>query len=64
MDLDTRRLGRTNLIVMKSAIDRKVNQAVGRSAGERSELTRDQLNLVDGRFAEFVAAAEAEVFGA
>lgn len=64
MNLDTRRLRRTNLIVMKSAIDRQVNRSVGRSAGERPEFTREQLNLIDGRFAELVAAAEAEVFGA
>lgn len=61
-DLDRQRLGRSNLIVMKTAIDRHVNTAVGRKAGERSEFTRPQLDHVDREFAAMVEAAIREVF--
>lgn len=61
-DLDTRRLNRTNFVVVKAAIDKQVNEAVGRSSGERHELTRPELDAIDGRFAELVNAAEQEVF--
>lgn len=36
-DLDIQRLGRSNLIVMKAAIDRLVNLTVGRGTGQRHE---------------------------
>lgn len=62
-DLDTKRLGRTNFVVLKSAIDNKVNTAVSRATGERSEFTRQQLAVVDSQFDELVQAAEQEVFG-
>jgi hypothetical protein len=63
-DLDRRRLGRTNLIVMKAAIDRQVNTAVGRSGGERSDFTRPQLDEIDQNFATLVERAIQEVFSA
>jgi hypothetical protein len=61
-DLDRKRLGRSNLIVMKSAIDRHVNAAVGRKEGERSEFTRQQLDQIDKDFAAIVAQAVQKVF--
>jgi superfamily II DNA or RNA helicase len=63
-DLDHKRLGRTNLIVMKAAIDRQVNTAVGRTAGERSDFTRPQLDEIDKNFATMVERAVKEVFNA
>ena len=60
--LDRQRLGKNNLIVMKTAIDRHVNAAVGRKAGERSEFTRPQLDDIDRDFAVMVEAAVQEVF--
>lgn len=62
-DLDRNRLGRTNLIILKSCIDRHVNAAVGRGTGERHELTRQQLEQVEGRYTELLEAATTEVFG-
>ncbi len=59
--LDKKRLGRSNLIVLKAAIDRSVNDAVGRSARERSEFTRPQLDQIDAQFEEIVTRAAAEV---
>lgn len=61
-DLDRRRLGRDNLIVMKSAIDRQVNAAVGRTSGQRHEFSRVELDQIDAEFPNILAAAEREVF--
>lgn len=61
-ELDTRRLGKTNLIVMKSAIDRQLNATVGRSAGQRHEFSRAELDQIDQGFTDIVANAIAEVF--
>lgn len=63
-DLDRKRLGRTNLIVMKAAIDRQVNAAVGRKAGERRDFTRPQLDQINSEFAAIVQQAVREVFNA
>lgn len=64
MDLDTARLGRTNFVMLKSAIDRQINQAVGRGPGQRHEFTRPELDTIEQRFADLVAAAVQEVLGA
>jgi hypothetical protein len=61
-ELDRQRLGKTNLIVLKSAIDRKINASSGRAAGERHEFTRSELDAIVGRFDELVAEAVREVF--
>lgn len=63
-DLDRNRLGRTNFVVLKAAIDSQVNNAVGRKSGERHEFSRPELETIDQRFDELVQAAEQEVFGA
>lgn len=66
-DLDKKRLNRTNFIVMKSSIDRQVNELVRTmSNGERR--TRDDFTLPDWELVEneFDACCEAavlEVFG-
>ncbi|MES2758088.1 MAG: DEAD/DEAH box helicase family protein [Pseudomonadota bacterium] len=61
-ELDTRRLGRTNLIVMKAAVDRQVNALVGRGPGQRHEFSRDELDRIDHGFENILAAATREVF--
>lgn len=63
-DLDRKRLGRTNYVVLKAAIDNHVNQAVGRATGERHEFTRQELKTIDSQFDQLVQAAEREVFNA
>jgi len=63
-DLDRKRLGRTNLIVLKSAIDRQADAAVGRKVGERSDFTRPQLDEIENDFAAIVERAVQEVFNA
>jgi len=60
-ELDRQRLGRDNLIVLKTAIDRQVNRLVGRGSGERSEFTRAELDKIDEQFAVLVQVATGEV---
>lgn len=61
-DLDRQRLGRTNLIVIKAALDRHINTAVGRKSGERSDFTRPQLDQLEKDFDALVQQAISEVF--
>ncbi len=61
-DLDRQRLGRTNFVVMKAAIDRQVDRSVGRKTGERSQFTQPQLDQIDREFALMLERAVEEVF--
>jgi helicase-like protein len=63
-DLDRQRLGRSNLVVMKAAIDRLVDNSVGRGTGERSEFTRPQLDEIQKNFDALVKQAIEAVFNA
>jgi hypothetical protein len=63
-ELDRQRLNRTNLIVMKSAIDRHVNAAVGHGARERHNFNHQELEQIDKDFPTIVSRAAEEVFGA
>jgi superfamily II DNA/RNA helicase len=63
-ELDKNRLGKSNLIVMKSAIDRHVNSAARRKTGQRSDLTRPQLDEIEKNFPAIVEKAVQEVFNA
>ncbi|WP_082652724.1 DEAD/DEAH box helicase [Aureimonas sp. AU12] len=60
-ELDRNRLGRSNFVVLKAAIDRHANALVGRSAGERHELSREDLATIEADFDGIVARATAEV---
>ena len=62
--LDWQQLGRTNFVVLKAAIDRQVNAAVGRRSGERHAFTQNDLSQIDEDFADIVERAVQEVFGA
>ncbi len=62
--LDRQRLGRTNFVVLKAAIDRQVNAAMGRQSRERHEFTRPELDQIEQDFAGIVDRAVQEVFGA
>ncbi len=63
-DLDRQHLGRTNFVVLKSAIDRQVNAASGRQSRERHEFTQPELDQINQDFAGIVDRAVQEVFGA
>lgn len=62
-DLDLKRLGRTNFVVLKSIIDKKVNLASDHGKGKRHELTREQLEQIDKEFVSIIDKAVQEVFG-
>lgn len=62
-DLDKKHLNKTNFVIVKAAIDKQVNGTVGKSTGERHEFTRQELDTINGRFADLVIAAVKEVFG-
>lgn len=61
-DLDKQHLGRENLIILKAAIDRQVNAAVGRTSRQRHEFTRPELDQIEADFSNIVALAVREVF--
>lgn len=63
-DLDRQHLGRTNFVVLKSAIDREVNAAVGRQTRERDQFTRPELDQIEDDFDGIIERAVQEVFGA
>jgi superfamily II DNA or RNA helicase len=63
-NLDRQRLGRSNFLVLKSAIDRHANAVVGRKTGERHDFSRVELDQIDKGFSAIVERAIQEVFGA
>ena len=62
-ELDKNHLNRSNFVVLKSAIDKHANQAVGKSQGERHEFVKSELDKINESFSDLVAAAVKEVFG-
>ena len=62
-DLDTGRQHRTSFAVVKAAVDRRINAMVGRSDGERSELSRAELELIERELGRVLTAVAAEVAG-
>lgn len=46
-ELDTKHLGRTNLICMKAAIDRQINKFAGKTSRSRYEFSRDELARIE-----------------
>ena len=63
-DLDRRRLGRTNFVTLKTAIDQEISNFIGRGAGERSEFTREQLEQVNQEFPKILEKAMEAIFNA
>ena len=61
-ELDRQHLGRDNLIVLKAAIDRQVNTAVGHTSRQRHEFTRPELDQIEADFDNIVVLAVHEVF--
>lgn len=62
-DLDKKHLNKTNFVIVKAAIDKQVNAAVGKGTGERHEFNRTELDTINASFADLLTAAEKEVFG-
>lgn len=62
-ELDKKFLGKTNFVVMKAAIDKQINKAVGKKSRERHDFTAQQLEEIKTKFDSIVAEAVTEVFG-
>jgi len=62
-ELDQTTFSKTNLIVVKSALDRRVNTLIGRASGQRHEFTREELEQIEADFHHLVAAVDQEIFG-
>lgn len=45
-DLDRNHIGRNNFVVLKAAVDGKINEFVGHEAGTRHEFTRNELESI------------------
>jgi len=60
-DLDKKHLGKSNFVVLKSAIDRRINTFVGRGQGERSEFSKAELDSIRANFETLVDEAVKEV---
>lgn len=61
-DLDKKRLNKTNFVILKSSIDKHVNEHVGKKSGERQEFNRSELDSIKEHFSELITAASNEVF--
>jgi superfamily II DNA or RNA helicase len=62
-ELDQKRIGKTNFVVLKSVIDKKICQMVNRKTGERSEYSRLELMQIEQNLQRLILEAEKEVFG-
>jgi superfamily II DNA or RNA helicase len=61
-DLDTKHLGRSNWVVVKAEIDKRVNARFGSGPAERHLLTQDQLDEALGSLDEIATEVEMEFF--
>ncbi|WP_247808528.1 MULTISPECIES: hypothetical protein [unclassified Bradyrhizobium] len=59
-EFDRQFQGRDNLIILKTAIDREITAAVGTNK-KRSDYSRQDLDMVDERFAALVSLAAQKV---
>jgi len=53
---------RQNFVVLKTAIDRKVNASLGRSAGERHDFSRSEIDNIEANLDSLVNAVRQELF--
>jgi superfamily II DNA or RNA helicase len=61
-DLDKARLGRTNWVIVKAAIDKRAHQLVGRSTKQRNEYTQPELDQIMDALETLIATVETELF--
>lgn len=61
-ELDRQYRGRTNFVVLKSTIDRKVDEFVEKSSGQRADFTREELDRIEPELERLATEAEQEVF--
>lgn len=61
-DLDTRRFGKTNYVLVKSALDRKCNDLVGKGAGGRADFSQHDIDEISKAMPAIVLAISEELF--
>lgn len=61
-DLDKKHLRKTNFIVLKSSIDKKICQFLDRSTGERSEYSKVEIDNINMNFNKIIQDVIREVF--
>lgn len=61
-DLDAKHLGQSNWVIVKAAIDKQANTAVGRGPKERSDLSQAEIDLITERLDSIVSDVETELF--
>ncbi|SFU91753.1 DEAD/DEAH box helicase [Xenorhabdus koppenhoeferi] len=62
-NLDRKHLGRTNFVILKSAIDKQINDTIGRTGRSRDEFTQADLDQIEADFNNIILLAIGEVFG-
>ena len=62
-ELDKKHLGKTNFVVLKTAIDNQIFTHLGRGAGQRKDLSQAEYDRIDAVFSELVESAVQNVFG-
>lgn len=60
-ELDTAYLGKTNFVIVKSWIDKKIARTVGKKTGSRAEYSRSELDTLHNEFERIISAVEEEV---
>ncbi|GBK66234.1 DEAD/DEAH box helicase family protein [Paenibacillus macerans] len=60
-DLDRKRLGKSNFVILKSAVDKKINKFVGKSTGKRHEFSREELDSIRSNLESIIYEALQEV---
>jgi superfamily II DNA or RNA helicase len=61
-DLDKAHLGKTNFVVVKSAIDKAINKFIGKGENERKEFTQEEYDKIDGGFSGIVTSVARGIF--
>ena len=59
-DLDDNHLGKTNFVVIKSKIDKKCNELVNRSSGQRHELSQLEIDMIVENLENILTFVEGE----
>lgn len=61
-DLDSKHLGRSNFVIIKSTIDKKINNLVGCKTKERDKLSSSDLDKIESNFLQIISDIEMELF--
>lgn len=60
-NLDRKRLGKSNFVILKAAVDNKINAFVGKATGTRHEFSRDELDAIRSNLERIIIEALEEV---